>query len=233
MKDYLKIYYSSYRKIVSDYDEKFVDHLVERFKLTEGKLLDIGCGTKRTMNIFHKKNFKVYGVDKEVYNEEKNLDSKFEVKYLNLEKDKIAYEDNFFDVVFCKSVIEHVKNPLNIFNEAYRVLKPGGIILVLTPSWRHTYWGPFYIDSTHVTPFTESSLYDCFLFSKFKNISVDIFYQFPLIWKFNFLKLFCKFIALFPLPYFPLYKQKKIYSDRVNTLIRFSNEPLLLGYASK
>ena len=54
MKDYLRIHYSSYRKIVSDYDEKFVDHLVERFKLTEGKLLDIGCGTKRTMNIFHK-----------------------------------------------------------------------------------------------------------------------------------------------------------------------------------
>ena len=31
---------------------------------------------------------------------------------------------------------------------------------MLTPSWRHTYWGPFFIDSTHVTPFTEASLHD-------------------------------------------------------------------------
>ncbi len=233
MKNYLKIVYGKNRKFLSDYDEKFVDYLIERFKLKEGKMLDIGCGTKRIMNLFYERKFKVFGVDRSSYKEDQQTELDFEIKYLNLENDKIDYENNFFDIIFCKSVIEHIKNPSNIFNEAYRVLKPGGIILILTPSWRHTYWGPFYIDSTHITPFTESSLHDCFLFSEFKNVNVEIFYQFPLIWKYSFLKLFCKMLALFPLPYFPLYKQKKIYNDRINTLIRFSNEPMLLGYAEK
>ena len=231
MKSYLDIIYDKDRKIYSDYDKKFINYLSENFFKGPGKILDIGCGPKRTMKLFYENGYEVYGADIEKFQE--SDEEKYEVRYSNFENEKLNYNNDYFDFIFCKSVIEHLHNTKNIFNEAFRVLKPGGSIIMLTPSWRHTYWGPFYIDSTHVTPFTEASLHDSFLLSNFKNVEVNIFYQFPLIWKLNFLKYFCKFISIFPFPYFPLHFKKKIYPDFINTLIRFSNEPMLFGYAKK
>lgn len=232
MKNYLDIAYDKNRRPVSDYDQKFVDNLIKSLDLKPGKLLDIGCGIKKTMNLFKNRNFEVFGADilKSNLNEENNH---FEVKYSNFENEKIKYDDNYFDIVFSKSVVEHVRNSSNIFNEAFRVLKPGGVAIILTPSWRHTYWGPFYMDPTHVTPFTESSLFDAMKLANFEKPFVKVFYQFPIIWKFDFLKIFCKFLSIFPIPYFPMHFKKKIYPDNFNTLIRFSNEPMLLAYAKK
>ena len=53
MKNYLDIAYDKNRRPVSDYDQKFVDNLIKSLDLKPGKLLDIGCGIKRTMNLFN------------------------------------------------------------------------------------------------------------------------------------------------------------------------------------
>lgn len=45
----------------------------------------------------------------------------------------IPYEDNYFDVIYCSHVLEHVKDDKKAMSELYRVLKPGGIALVLVP----------------------------------------------------------------------------------------------------
>lgn len=42
--------------------------------------------------------------------------------------DGIPYEANRFDVVFSDNVLEHLEEPLNVFREVARVLKPGGIL---------------------------------------------------------------------------------------------------------
>jgi len=46
----------------------------------------------------------------------------------------IPFEDNSFDVVFSTEVIEHLYNPHNLVNEAWRVLKPGGMFFITTPN---------------------------------------------------------------------------------------------------
>ena len=232
MKNYLDIVYDKSRRYNSDYDEKFIDHLIKKFNLIPGKLLDIGCGTQKIMGIFDKKGFEVYGTDITQSEMEKE-NKQFVVKKSDFENEKLKFDENQFDVVFCKSVVEHLKNPKNILSEAFRVLKPGGKLIILTPSWRHSHWGPFYIDFSHVTPFTEASLRDILLITDFNETNIEIFYQFPLIWKFPFLKFFCKLIALFPIPYFPLHFSEKKYKDEINIVIRFSNEPMLLGHATK
>src|SRR5258708_4206590 len=40
---------------------------------------------------------------------------------------KLTFKDNLFDVVICTHVYEHVPSPKKLFNEIYRVLKPGGV----------------------------------------------------------------------------------------------------------
>jgi len=44
----------------------------------------------------------------------------------------LPFENNKFDKIFCISVIEHVKNDLKGMEEMFRVLKPGGILLLTT-----------------------------------------------------------------------------------------------------
>ncbi|MDZ4860859.1 MAG: methyltransferase domain-containing protein [Candidatus Hydrogenedentes bacterium] len=46
----------------------------------------------------------------------------------------LPFRSGAFDVIVCKFVIEHVAAPLQVFHEFWRVLRPGGVIAVLTPN---------------------------------------------------------------------------------------------------
>jgi len=64
----------------------------------------------------------------------------------------------------------------------HRVLKPGGILLTLTPDWENTY-KIFYEDYTHRTPFTYNSLKDIQSIVGFTEIKVQKFIQLPILWE--------------------------------------------------
>ncbi len=46
---------------------------------------------------------------------------------------QIIFEANFFDVVFCNHVMEHVDDDIKAMSEIYRVLKPGGWAIMQSP----------------------------------------------------------------------------------------------------
>ncbi len=49
----------------------------------------------------------------------------------DLNKDtKLPYESSSFDVVLCNVSVEYLVDPLEVFREVYRVLKPGGMFIV-------------------------------------------------------------------------------------------------------
>ena len=112
-----------------------------------------------------------------------------------------------------------------------RILKPGGLNLIMTPSWVHNSWGPFYVDHTHIRPFTKKSLSDAMKMSGFKEVRVNYFYQLPILWKYPFLEIFSKITASLPIKYRPF--DDSILPETLNTYVRFSNEVMSIGIGKK
>lgn len=57
--------------------------------------------------------------------------------------DKMPFQDNEFDLVICKSVLEHIpkeKQQASV-NEIFRVLKEGGICYIAIPPWYNPFAG--------------------------------------------------------------------------------------------
>ena len=94
------------------------------------KILDIGCGNCRNLIPF--KDNELYGIDfskKMIKNAKKFCkNNKLKVNLLVADATKIPFEDNYFDIVICISVLHHL-NPQDVkkvLKEIYRILKKDG-----------------------------------------------------------------------------------------------------------
>jgi SAM-dependent methyltransferase len=76
---------------------------------------------------------------------------------IDLERDGLPFPSASFDVATGISIIEHLRSPANLLGEAYRLLKPGGALVLVCPNWRYSMRG-FYDDPTHVRPYTPTSI---------------------------------------------------------------------------
>ena len=189
------------------------------------KVLDIGCGIGNNLTLLKNLGFSsIYGVDISDYS--KKYFPKIKFIKTDLENEKLPFNDNFFDVIYSKSLIEHFYYPEKVFKEAYRVLKPGGIIITLTPEWKYIY-KTFYEDYTHRVPFTKESLRDIHKIHNFKQVEVESFKQLPILFNKNLFYYFFNLISFLTrilVPDIFLMKTK---------WIRFSKEIMLLSNAKK
>lgn len=228
MPNYIETNYFVNEYAPDKYPQKLCNFLTEHyFKNSENKLLlDIGSGKGNHLVGFSRNGMIVKGLDKR--KECIDVLSGFDIRECNIEKDRFPFEDNYFDFVFSKSVLEHVYNTENIIKETYRILKPGGITVQLTPDWATDYMH-FWDDPTHVKPFTKKGLNQAFILQDFIEVECNGFYQLPFLWKHPNLKFIIGIISLLP----DRFKWKDKEERKQCVLIRHSKERMLLLSARK
>ena len=120
--------------------------------ITKGKLLDIGCATGELMLVAQDKGFDVYGVEVSPYGIEK-CKQLFDVnKILSKKLEMGDFPKDFFDIITLADVIEHIQEPKDFFNTIIHILKPGGILMIVTPdtsSWISKMMGSHWMQYKH------------------------------------------------------------------------------------
>lgn len=220
--DYLNVSYDQKKTPFTDYPSKLAQYLYEQSELNPSmQLLDVGAGRFEMAKGFKLLGLGVTGLDGSAEAEAYALSSNIEfVHHEFAPPNPFPFPDESFDVVFSKSFIEHMENPIYFLKECYRILKPLGKVIILTPDWEANI-KIFYDDVTHVKPFTKESLEQILLLCNFNNNKVFRFRQLPLSWRYKSYNLISAIIA----PFVPVRSKIKY--------LRWSRELMLYGLGIK
>ena len=97
-----------------------------------GKLLEIGCGAGRQLKLMQDLGWETRGVDQDLEVVEKARGKGLDVSHGYIYQQNFA--DGEFDAVIVNHVIEHIFELHRFLAEIYRVLKPGGRLVMVTPN---------------------------------------------------------------------------------------------------
>lgn len=163
MKNYYKKYYFEELGLL-DYERRIERRLneeevyarpnIERIEKILGlrfgahRVLCLGGGTGAEFVSFCNLGCDAYVIEP---NEEAIKIIKLKCEINNLYKEKVyqgvaenlPFEDEFFDFVYCFTVIEHVRDVDQTIKEAVRVTKKNGYIYIVTPDYRQLYEGHY------------------------------------------------------------------------------------------
>ena len=120
------------------------------YRKPEGKVLDLGSGKGELREKMLDKE-RYFGVD---INPEFTSEPK-QIKQADITK-VLPYENETFSLVWCSHLLEHLLpvDQAKLMKEIYRVLVPGGKLIVFTPAYN-----PFFFDEwQHIRPHTGDSL---------------------------------------------------------------------------
>lgn len=113
------------------------------------KVLDVGCGVGMFMHQFKKLGAEVYGID--VDKDKVKIAKKRFNNVYEAPAEKLPFRKDSFDIVWLHEVIEHVEDDEKTISEAFRVLKPGGKLVIFAPNrlWPFETHGIFKNDKYH------------------------------------------------------------------------------------
>ncbi len=102
--------------------------------VTEGKVMDVGCGNGGYIMLLKKMGWEVYGIDISTNALEKiKQDAKTHVLTGELIEQDLP--ENKFDLVTMWHSLEHMRDPREILRKIYSITKPGGKLLICVPNY--------------------------------------------------------------------------------------------------
>jgi len=120
-----KLTNNHYKYFCSDYFE------IPLTSFKNKKLLDIGCGPRGSLEWANMAAERI-GLDPLVKNYRNLGIERHKMKYVNAYAECIPFKDKYFDFVFSFNSLDHVDNLEKALGEIHRVLKMGGLFLLIT-----------------------------------------------------------------------------------------------------
>jgi len=106
----------------------FLDVLLKDDKVE--RVLDLGCGKGDSVDYFRAKNPKIEWIGLDIQSSpEVESRKRNDVKFFTFDGTNIPFKDEFFDIIYCNQVFEHVEKLRELILEAARVLKKGGFLV--------------------------------------------------------------------------------------------------------
>jgi SAM-dependent methyltransferase len=96
--------------------------------------LDIGCGIGTMSLELQRRGYDVTGIDFSEVAVARSREKGVTALVSDVDRDGLKFADAFFDLVWAGDVIEHVFDPVQLLEEAARVLKPSGTFLFTVPN---------------------------------------------------------------------------------------------------
>jgi SAM-dependent methyltransferase len=155
----------------------YLDALARYEGTRQGKLLDVGCGNGELLHEASRKGFEVCGLDVSGHAVQR-VNALLGWKAVSCSTiEHAGFPERCFDVCVCADVIEHTRNPIEFLSHVHRVLKPDGILLLVTPaldSWparlMKRRW--FEFKTEHLHYFSRSALQNALLRTGFRSVEV-------------------------------------------------------------
>jgi SAM-dependent methyltransferase len=91
---------------------------------TSTRVLDLGCGDGALTYLLEAKGHTVVGVDRVTTG-------------IDFNAPQLPFADQEFPVVICLDVLEHVLDPRHLLRETARILRPHGVLILVTPNIRY------------------------------------------------------------------------------------------------
>ncbi len=137
------------------YEEFFTEHFgIEKAFYTDKKILDIGCGPRGSLDWAGEAKERI-GLDPLADKYRTIAPAESFTKLVQGNAEHIPFEAEYFDVISSFNSLDHVDDLDQVISEIKRVLKPGGVFLLIT--------------DIHATPtLTEPSAFDWDIIEKFE-----------------------------------------------------------------
>ncbi len=152
---------STYYKLSEESDlitfDKRLD-LIEQY-VNKGRLMDIGCSVGNFLTAAGKRGWNTAGIEPNPHSAEACRRKNLAVENGFLSEELALKYSRHFDAIYLGDVIEHTENPVHVISLASRMLKPGGILMIVTPDFNSFIARRFQIKPReHILYFNESSL---------------------------------------------------------------------------
>jgi len=134
---------------------KWILSCIKQFVTPPAKILEVGCGTGNVSNFLAIKGFTVIGC--ELHHEAIMLSWPGFIK-IQGDANNLPFQNNSFDIVGLFDIIEHFQDDRILLQEAFRVLKKGGIVVLTVPA-RKELWSYFDERGFHKKRYTKATLH--------------------------------------------------------------------------
>lgn len=111
---------------------QMISRLLNDFPIKKGKVLDVGCGQGVALKPFTEKGFSPTGIT--IGEEDYKACRKQGFNVFIMDQSFLDFDNETFDLIWCRHCLEHSFMPYYTLSEFYRVLKPNGYLYVEVPT---------------------------------------------------------------------------------------------------